>query len=265
MQFPVRHARLVVPLGLALVLPALTGAKGDGCAASSTSPAPDVEGTWDISYDDSLTVQIAIGGSVYDAEIPADGGTVTIVVEGRPVTFDLDCARPEIVCPSEAWPTEVFAEQRNETYEHRMWVTLPQQRCNGELVDPAPEACGEGTLNPDCEQVCDGEVVTTEEEKFGVIGEDGDSFRLYLGGGIATNGVNCVLLGWSLADAELITTGAGSDDWQATDMVNGLVEVGYAGGCLWVGDPDADAELEAMILAASVRFTTGFTGERRGF
>jgi hypothetical protein len=253
----------LLPLGLAAALPALTGARGDGCAANSRSPAPDVEGWWDIEYDDRLGVQVNLGGSVYDADLPAEGGTVTITHQGRPISFELDCSRADVVCPSEAWPREVFAEQRNDELEHRMIVTLPTQSCSGALVAPDPAECGEGTLNPDCEQVCDGEVTTRNEERFGVIGEDGSSFRLYLGAGIATNGVNCALLGVSLADADLETTGRGTEDWQATGMTNGLVTVAFAGGCLWIGDPDMDADLEAPVIGASVTFTTGFTGTRR--
>jgi len=43
---------------------------------------------------------------------------------------------------------------------------------------------------------------------------------------------------------------------------NGLVTVGYGGGCLWAGDPNMDGELEALVVGASVTFTTGFSGAR---
>ncbi len=46
-------------------------------------------------------------------------------------------------------------------------------------------------------------------------------------------------------------------------MDAGLVSVGFAGGCLWAGDPDMDGDLEALLVGASVKFTTGFTGQRR--
>ncbi len=247
------------------LLPFAMGARGDGCAANSRSPAPDVTGTWDVTYDDVIGVEVKIGGAVYTGEVPATGGVLTIDHEGNPITFDLDCARPAVVCPSEAWPTQVYAEQRNEQYEHRMIVTLPTQSCNGTMRAPAPSECGAGTLNPDCTQVCDGEVVVREEERFGVIGESGDSFRLYLGAGIATNGINCALLAWSVADAGIASTGRGSDDWQATAMEDGLVTIGYAGGCLWAGQTDPDPALEALVIGASVTFTTGFTATRSAF
>lgn len=253
----------IAPL-LLLGLPLLGGARGDGCAANSRSPAPDVSGWWDVTYDDRLDVEIAIGGSVYNAELGAQGGVINITHAGRPLSFNLDCARPEVLCPSEAWPRSVLAEQRDAGLEHRMYVTLPTQRCTVPLSRPAPGTCGPDTNNPDCNDVCTGDVVTENRETFGVIGESGQTFRLYLGAGIATNGFNCALLGWSVADAALTTIGSAEDgDWFATGMDAGLVTVGYAGGCLWAGDPDMDGDLEALVAGASIKFTTGFTADRR--
>ncbi|MBU1239330.1 hypothetical protein KKF84_21260 [Myxococcota bacterium] len=254
---------LLLSLTLVFVLFAM-GAKGDGCSAASKSAAPDVTGTWDISYDDTLDVTITIGGAVYERTIGVNGGLIEITHDGSPLTFDLDCARPEIVCPSEAWPATVTMEQRNTTYEHQMIVTLPKTECSGTMVEPDPLECGAGTLNPDCDQVCDGEITVQERETFGVIGEDGSTFRLYLGGGIATNGINCILLAGSVADGDLVNRGTADDgDWEAYEITGGVVKTGYAGGCLWAGDPDMDGELEALVLSASITFETGFTGVKR--
>jgi hypothetical protein len=249
---------------LLVTLPFTVAAQGDGCAVNSRSAAPDVTGSWGIEYDDRISVEVNIAGTVYEADLPASGGEFTIVHDGRPLTFNLDCSRPEIVCPSEAWPHTVDIEQREEQFEHRMIVTLPMQTCSTPLRAPAEGECGPGTLNPDCDSVCDGEVSVHEQETFGVIGEDGSSFRLYLGAGIATNGINCALLAVSLADADLDNEGSAADgDWTAVAMQSGLVTVAYAGGCVWAGDPDMDAELEAILVGASVTFRTGFTGARK--
>jgi hypothetical protein len=255
-----------IPLASVLLvsIPLLGGARGDGCAASSRSPAPDVSGWWDVTYDDVIDVEIRLGGAVYQRELGAQGGVVSITHGGRPFTFDLDCARPEVLCPSEAWPRAVLAEQRDVGFEHRMYVTLPVQRCTGALVRPAASTCGPGTNNPDCEDVCTGAVVSESQERFGVIGETGQSFRLYLGAGVASNGFDCALLGYSVADASLRTEGsAAGGDWEALAMDAGLVTVGYAGGCLWAGDPDLDGELEALVAGAGIEITTGFTADRR--
>ncbi len=256
----------LIPVTLVLAAaPLALGAEG-GCGKSpafSRSPAPDVAGQWAISYDDSLSVEIQIGGAVYTEEIGVAGGSFTIDHDGMPLTFDLSCERPEVVCPSETWPATVDVTQRNATYPHRMWVRIPRQSCDGPLVDPDPAECGAGTNNPDCEEVCDGEIATTETEHFGVIDEAGGSFDLLLGAGVATNGVNCALLGVSSAHADLVTTGTSEGgDWRAEEMSNGKVVVAYAGGCLWAGDPDMDAELEALVVSASVKFETGFAGTR---
>jgi len=249
---------------VAMLLPLAMGAKGDGCAANSRSPAPDVTGTWAITYDDMLDVEIKIGGATYTEQLGPQGGVINITHEGQPLTFDLDCSRPEILCPSEAWPATVTAEQRNTTYEHRMIVTLPTQSCSGQLVEPDPADCGDGTLNEDCDMVCDGDIIVRDVERFGVIGESGDTFRLYLGAGVATNGINCAILAASVADADLDTVGSADEgDWEATGMSAGLVTVGYAGGCLWAGDPNMDGQLEAIVLGASITFRTGFTGVRQ--
>lgn len=247
--------------GLVTLLPLAMGAQGDGCAANSTSPAPDVRGTWGIEYDDRIGVEIKIGGAVYDAELGAAGGSVTIDHAGQPYTFSLDCARPEIVCPSEAWPERVVIEQRDVNRQHQMIVNLPAASCSGALEKPAPGTCGAGTSNPNCDLVCDGDVTVRTQETFGVIGEAGETFRLYLGGGIVTNGINCAMLGYSVADADLVTAGEPGEDWEATAMERGLVTIGYGGACVFAGTMNGSNE--ALIVGAEVKFTTGFTAVKQ--
>lgn len=237
-------------------------ARGDGCAAGSASPAPDVAGSWAVTYDDALEVEIKVGGEVFKETLGAQGGEVTIEYAGAQLTFDIDCGRPEILCPSEAWPAEVEIEQREVSKEHQMVMTLPMQSCDGVLRAPEDAECGEGTANPECESVCDGELVIEEREAFGVIGETGESFRLYLGAGLATNGLNCAALAWSVADAEIVSEGEGTEEWHGHAFEDGVVTLGYAGGCLWVADEDADADVEAAVIGASITFKTGFTAER---
>jgi hypothetical protein len=252
-----RNTRFVC---LLLGLPLAMGAQGDGCAANSTSAAPDVRGTWGVTYDDRIGVEVRIGGAVYDAELGAAGGSITIDHAGKPYTFALDCARPDIVCPSEAWPTRVVVEQRDVERQHQMIVNLPSAQCDGELTKPTPGTCGSGTSNPNCDLVCGGDVTVKTAEAFGVIGETGESFRLFLGAGIVTNGINCAMLGYSLADADLVTTGKGEEDWEATAMERGLVTIGYSGACLFVGQ--ASGNDQALLVGAEVKFTTGFTGSK---
>jgi hypothetical protein len=252
--------------GLALALcaiptlPALMGAQGDGCAAGSQSPAPDVRGTWNIDYDDQIGVEVKLGGAVYHAELGAAGGTVTINHAGKPYSFSLDCGRPDVVCPSEAWPSQVLIEQRDVQHQHQMVVNLPAAHCDEPLTQPAPGTCGAGTSNPSCDLVCGGDVTVRTAQAFGVIGETGETFRLFLGGGIVTNGLNCAMLGYSVADADLETSGVRGEDWEATAMQAGLVTIGYAGGCLFAGT--IDGQNQALLVGAELKFTTGFTGQK---
>ena len=246
---------------VALPLPLLMGAQGDGCAANSQSPAPDVRGTWGITYDDTIGIEVKIGGAVYHSELGAGGGQFTINHQGKPYTFNLDCARADVVCPSEAWPTRVVIEQRDVNHQHQMIVNLPQASCMGALEKPAPGTCGLGTSNPNCDLVCDGGITVKTVEHWGVIGETGDTFRLYLGGGIVTNGINCAMLGYSVADADLENVGEAGMDWESTEMNAGLVTIGFAGACLFAGTMDGTTQ--AALVGAELKFTTGFTGVKQ--
>ncbi len=145
-----------------------------------------------------------------------------------------------------------------------MQVALPTQTCGGVLVSPDPGECGAETDNPDCVEVCAGPVLVSPAERLGVIGEASDTFRVYLGAGLASDGLNCVMLSASVADAELVSIGEPHTcGWEAAAMERGVVETVYTGGCMWGGDPDGDGQLEAVVLGARLRFTTGFTGARR--
>ena len=247
---------------LVLVLPALFGFSRCG-ALVDPDPAPEVTGTWDVEYEDTQAVTIEIGGAVYTAELGLQGGTVEIDHEGEPFTFELDCASEDVQCPSEIWPEEVELDQRVEEYPHRMWMIIPGQECETEPVEPLPEECGEDTHNPDCLPVCGGELIEEDQEVFGLISDAGDEFELYLGASVASNGVNCALLGVSRAVGNIVSTGTSEDgDWAAEEMTDGRVIVGYTGGCLWADDVDGDEELEALVLGASLTFESSFSAVR---
>jgi hypothetical protein len=244
-------------------MPFTMGAKGGCGGINSTDPAPDVEGKWGISYGNTIEIDVKLGGAVYHKSLPSTGGAFQVVHGGRTLDFNLDCSRPEVICPHEVWPSEVSIDQRDATYQHRMWVKIPTQSCAGKLVSPDPKTCGTGTHNPECKPVCDGALTTSTADAFGVIVEDGSKFDLLLGGGLVTNGFNCALLGLSWAHADLVNTGSASQmSWTSQSMKNGEVKVGFAGGCLWAGDPNMDGQLEALLIGGSLEITTSFTGTR---
>ena len=249
------------------LLPFLMGANGNGggCGGSfsSTTPAPNVSGSWAITYGTTMDVKVTIGTSVYVQSLPLGGGSFSVMHQGSPYAFNVDCSKPEVVCPSEVWPTTVAIDQRDQTYQHRMWVRIPTQTCSGATVAPKSTECGAGTTNPDCKPVCNGTVTTSSADAFGLIAEDGSKFSLLLGGGIATNGVNCVLLGVSAATATLETSKFGSL-WTASFMGNGTIKTGYAGGCLWAGAVDAMGKPTAAgVVGANIEISTPFTGKKQ--
>jgi hypothetical protein len=134
-----RSLRFAAPLvtGSVALWSALVGA--DGCrAVSSTTPAPDLAGAWAVTYASTFDVEVTIGGAHYTATVPETGGMVHVDHAGGGFDFQIDCARPEVVCPSEVWPERVTIDQRDATYEHRMWVTIPSQTCSVALWRRSP-------------------------------------------------------------------------------------------------------------------------------
>jgi hypothetical protein len=147
-----------------------------------------MSGAWNIQYDDMLTVKVTIGAGAarreYTRTISATGGTfeVPLTPDGNEmVTFNLDCSREDVVCPSEVWPQMPSIRQNHPEYTHRIFLQLPTQECSGNMVAPEMSECGAGTLNPDCDMVCDADVVTVTREAFGTITDDETSFNILLG------------------------------------------------------------------------------------
>ena len=104
-------------------------------------------------------------------------------------------------------------------------------------------------------------MVEVDRPVLGSISDDGDAFDILLGGGVATNGINCALLGLSIARADLVTTET-DETWVVDAMENGEVVTGYSGACLWLDDVNMDGDAEAAVLGATLKFTTGFRAER---
>jgi hypothetical protein len=239
-------------------MPADGGDGGEFAAGNTRRGAPDVRGAWALAWQDDLEVAITIGGTTYSETLGPQGGLLTLDHDGRPFTFDLDCSRQAVVCPSEVWPERVTFDQDLSFFPRNVYVTIPSHACDGDLVDVDPAACG-----PEAEtcQQCDGDTVPSETETIGRISFDNERLVVFLNGGIVTNGANCALLGLSVASADLETTDPQSGDYRAEALTNGRVITGFAGGCMWVADPDADGTSEALAVGAAITFTTHFTGE----
>lgn len=83
-----------------------------GCDKSSAgSLPPDFQGTWDVTYDDSIELSLEHGEQVIQTRLDEQGGQVAVRDAGVALDFEVDCTRPELVCPSEVWPRELQMER----------------------------------------------------------------------------------------------------------------------------------------------------------
>jgi len=243
----------------------------------SQDPAPDVRGTWQVTYDDQVQVEVKIGGASYVGTITGSHGTVSFTHDGSPIDLDLDCDDPLVTCPSELFPAQVELEQRRfQDYPHQVHMTVRDQECDGtwRMPDELAGECG-GDTGLDCsEQICDGTVVQTEKVALGSISNPDPpspllgstphySIGLALSGGIAVPTANCILVAGSFADADIVYDGSYDPEENTMDaqaLSDGVITVVYRGACFW-GASYAQATGVAL-LGAEVRLTTGFTATK---
>ncbi len=73
-----------------------------------TRDVRDVRGNYALTYDDTVTLKLDVGGGTRTVTTHGYGGIADFgTVNGQPLTLNLAefCARPEVACPSEAfWP-----------------------------------------------------------------------------------------------------------------------------------------------------------------
>ena len=75
------------------------------------SLSPDFAGVWDVTYDDSIEVEVRVSEQTLRASVGEQGGEVAFRDAGSALALEIDCTRPELVCPSEAWPRELALKQ----------------------------------------------------------------------------------------------------------------------------------------------------------
>ncbi|MDB4988969.1 MAG: hypothetical protein JWN04_4147, partial [Myxococcaceae bacterium] len=80
-----------------------------GCDKGLTgTQTPDFSGLWDITYDDSLDVEVQLGTeSIGSDTLGEEGGQVSLRDASASSDLSIDCERPELVCPAEVWPREL--------------------------------------------------------------------------------------------------------------------------------------------------------------
>jgi hypothetical protein len=83
---------------------------GTGCEKGFAGGlAPDFSGTWDVTYDDSIQVEVQLGELELHEQLAESGGQLSFHDAGLADTLalEVDCTRNELVCPSEVWPREL--------------------------------------------------------------------------------------------------------------------------------------------------------------
>jgi hypothetical protein len=74
---------------------------------------PDVSGTWDMLTDDVIEVEVRSSGDAYSARTRAEGGRVAFHDAGTLIELELDCARPDLLCPHELLARELVLDNRS--------------------------------------------------------------------------------------------------------------------------------------------------------
>lgn len=227
--------RLVLP---ALVLLALACA---GPVDPAGNPAQDVRGDYDLSYADTLTLRLDVGGATWEAQ--ADGWTDEVTfedVQGEPLVLDLGafCADPAVVCPDEAFPARVSVDQLDVERVQDLHALRIYDRDGVPSADTADTAL----VHPSLEGVVDH--------------AQGDTFLVGLQGQGDQAG-DCATLGVSYAGGRFARADAADPETGVAPVV-GIVEGEVVGGwlalCAWDG----------LAVGATLTATVAFTGARIG-
>jgi hypothetical protein len=97
-------------MGALLIALNATGLLGHTRALGSR---PSVAGTWDTLFDDVIDVSADVEGEEPQARIAAQGGRVAFHDAGAFVELEIDCSRPELICPQELLPRELQLDNRS--------------------------------------------------------------------------------------------------------------------------------------------------------
>ena len=91
-----------------LVLILLCVGSSIGCGKGLAGAlAPDFSGVWDLTYDDSIDVELRVGDQTLRGNMPEHGGSLALSEGELSVELQVDCARSDLTCPAEVWPREL--------------------------------------------------------------------------------------------------------------------------------------------------------------
>jgi hypothetical protein len=102
------HPGASIWLTLALLLISLSGCD----LASASWSRPDVTGTWDLTYDDYLELEVHVGDDVHRQRVSSSGGTLRARLGGKEIYATVACALSEVLCPNELWPHQLTLNNR---------------------------------------------------------------------------------------------------------------------------------------------------------
>ncbi|HEY6880684.1 MAG TPA: hypothetical protein VI299_21825 [Polyangiales bacterium] len=101
-------------------------ASSAGCGKTAASAlAPDFAGEWDVTYDDALDFELRLPGVVQRVRLAEMGGQFVMGDAGSGLDIDVDCTRPELVCPAEVWPRELTLAQDQEHIDDGRQLAQP--------------------------------------------------------------------------------------------------------------------------------------------
>ena len=102
--------RTISLLGLLLLVLHATGLLGHSRALGAR---PTMAGTWDTLFDDVVDVSAEVEGDEFEARTGTAGGRVAFHDAGALVELEVDCTRPELICPHELFPRELVLDNRS--------------------------------------------------------------------------------------------------------------------------------------------------------
>jgi hypothetical protein len=84
-----------------------------GCERSKAlGLRPDLSAVWDVMHDDVIDVELRVHGDVHRARVARSGGRVVFHDAGTMLELEIDCTRPELVCPGELLARELRLDNR---------------------------------------------------------------------------------------------------------------------------------------------------------
>lgn len=143
-----------------------------GCCAgcdlfSAAQSRPDLTGTWDITYDDYLEIEIEVDGEVFHRRLSVAGGSVLAHHAGADIRATIACERAEVLCPTELWPRHLTLSNRIGQVDGQRFSIWLQGEGEGacrlgpsSLVSAELETLGEPGTRYEATMLTSGKIVT---------------------------------------------------------------------------------------------------------